>query len=139
MKDSLQTLSRIQKFSIDEQRKKLNEQLSVEERIVQALKNLNKQFELEKEFAREHGNVGDFGAYVKHYLEQKDSLEQALEMVRFKIEEIKDIITDMYKEQKTYEIVDDNRKKRQAKEEEHKMQQTLDEIGTNTYIKKHKS
>ena len=47
MKDSLQTLTRIQKFSIDEQRKKLNEQLSVEERFIQALKNLNKQFELE--------------------------------------------------------------------------------------------
>lgn len=139
MKDSLQTLSRIQKFNIDEQRKRLNEQLNVEERIETALKNLNKQFELEKAFAREHGNIGDFGAYVKHYLEQKANLEQALEMVRAKIEEIKDIIADMYKEQKTYEIVDKNRKKREEKEQEHKMQQTLDEIGTNTYIKKHKS
>ena len=58
--------------------------------------------------------------------------------MRLKIEEIRDVIADMFKEQKTYEIVDKNREERAAKEEEHKTQQTLDEIGTNNYIKHQK-
>ena len=135
MKSSLKTLARIQKFNIDEQRKKLNEQLAAEEKIVAGLQHLAEQFEAEKAFAREHENVGDFGAYVRRYLEQKENLEQALAMVRLKIAEIRDVIADMFKEQKTYEIVDKNREEREAKEEEHKTQQTLDEIGTNNYIK----
>lgn len=106
MKSSLKTLARIQKFNIDEQRKKLNEQLAAEEKIVAGLQHLAKQFEAEKAFAREHENVGDFGAYVQRYLEQKENLEQALAMVRLKIAEIRDVIADMFKEQKTYEIVD---------------------------------
>lgn len=138
MKSSLKTLARIQKFNIDEQRKKLNEQLAVEEKIIAGLQQLAEQFEAEKAFAREHENVGDFGAYVRRYLEQKENLEQALALVRLKIEEIRDIISDMFKEQKTYEIVDKNREERAAQEEEHKTQQTLDEIGTNNYIKHQK-
>ena len=138
MKSSLKTLARIQKFNIDEQRKKLNEQLAAEEKIVAGLQHLAEQFEAEKAFAREHENVGDFGAYVRRYLGQKENLEQALAMVRLKIAEIRDVIADMFKEQKTYEIVDKNREERAAKEEEHKTQQTLDEIGTNNYIKHQK-
>ena len=47
-------------------------------------------------------------------------------------------MADMFKEQKTYEIVDDQRTKRAAKEEEQKMQKVLDEIGTNSFLKNHK-
>ena len=44
----------------------------------------------------------------------------------------------MFKEQKTYEIVDKNRQEKELKEEELKAQKLLDEIGTNTYIKRNK-
>lgn len=47
-------------------------------------------------------------------------------------------IADMFKEQKTFEIVDDNRQKRREKENNAKEQKTLDEIGTNAYIKRKK-
>lgn len=44
----------------------------------------------------------------------------------------------MFKEQKTYEIVDRRRKEAEEKELSDKEQKMLDEIGTNAYIKKHK-
>ena len=44
----------------------------------------------------------------------------------------------MYKEQKTYEIIDENRQRRLQQEEDLKLQKQLDEIGTNNYIKTHK-
>lgn len=138
MKSSLQTLTRIQKFQIDEQRKILNDYLTKEEKILRDLKRMFWEYEREKDFAREQGYVGDFGAYTKRWLQYKEALEQALEDVRAKIAEVRDIISDMFKEQKTYEIVDRNRTEREIKEEDLKTQKLLDEIGTNAYIKRNK-
>ncbi len=138
MKNSLQTLTRIQKFQIDEQRKILNDYLAKEEKILNDLKRMFLEYEKEKEFAAKQGSVGDFGAYTKRWMQYKEALEQALEDVRRKIAEVRDIISDMFKEQKTYEIVDKNRKEREIKEEELKSQKMLDEIGTNAYIKRNK-
>lgn len=135
MKSSLQTLSRIQKFNIDEQRKLLVEQQEKEERLINEINKLTAQFEQEKEFARNHANYGDFGLYAKRYIAKRDDLETSLAAVQARIEEIRDTISAMFKEQKTFEIVDKNRKKAEQKELRDKEQKMLDEIGTNAYIK----
>ena len=70
--------------------------------------------------------------------EKEESLENQLAAIRKKIEEVRDIIAEMFKEQKTYEIVDRRRKEAEEKELSDKEQKMLDEIGTNAYIKKHK-
>lgn len=138
MKNALKTLTRIQKFQIDEQRKILSE-LQEKQDILQAqLEQLNRDFEQEKEFARNNAGVGDFGAYVKRYMQQRENLEMQVAVLEKKIEHERDVMADMFKEQKTYEIVDDQRTKRAAKEEEQKMQKVLDEIGTNSFLKNHK-
>lgn len=135
MKSALKTLTRIQKFQIDEQRKILSE-LQEKQDILQAqLEQLNRDFEQEKEFARNNAGVGDFGAYVKRYMQQRENLEMQIAVLEKKIEHERDVMADMFKEQKTYEIVDDQRTKRAAKEEEQKMQKVLDEIGTNSFLK----
>ena len=138
MKSALKTLTRIQKFQIDEQRKILSE-LQEKQDILQAqLEQLNRDFEQEKEFARNNAGVGDFGAYVKRYMQQRENLEMQIAVLEKKIEHERDVMADMFKEQKTYEIVDDQRTKRAAKEDEQKMQNVLDEIGTNSFLKNHK-
>ena len=138
MKSALKTLTRIQKFQIDEQRKILSE-LQEKQDILQAqLEQLNRDFEQEKEFARNNAGVGDFGAYVKRYMQQRENLEMQIAVLEKKIEHERDVMADMFKEQKTYEIVDDQRTKRAAKEEEQKMQKVLDEIGTTSFLKNHK-
>lgn len=138
MKSALKTLTQIQKFQIDEQRKILSE-LQEKQDILQAqLEQLNRDFEQEKEFARNNAGVGDFGAYVKRYMQQRENLEMQIAVLEKKIEHERDVMADMFKEQKTYEIVDDQRTKRAAKEEEQKMQKVLDEIGTNSFLKNHK-
>lgn len=138
MKSALKTLTRIQKFQIDEQRKILSE-LQEKQDILQAqLEQLNRDLEQEKEFARNNAGVGDFGAYVKRYMQQRENLEMQIAVLEKKIEHERDVMADMFKEQKTYEIVDDQRTKRAAKEEEQKMQKVLDEIGTNSFLKNHK-
>lgn len=135
MKDSLQTLSRIEKFKIDEQRKLLTEQLEREEKLQKDLKLLETRYQQEKEFQAQNEGIGDFGAYVKRYLEIRTDLQDKIAAVQKKIEEIRDIIADMFRSQKTYEIVEANRKRKAQKEQDDKEQKMLDEIGTNAYIK----
>ncbi len=137
MKNSLKTLGRIQKFQIDEQRKRLVEQQKIEDHLNRTIKELDDSFEKEKAFAKQNANIGDFGLYVKTYLKKKEELLNRLHAVEQKIAEIRDIIADLFKEQKTYEIVDERRRKAAQKELEDKEQKMLDEIGTNAYIKKH--
>lgn len=138
MKSSLQTLTRIQKFKIDEQRKILVEYQNQEDRLLERLHALAEELEREKEFSRGHGAEAAFGAYVKRCLEKRRELESQLAAVREKIEEIRDLIADMFKEQKTYEIVDQHRLESENREIAAKDQKMLDEIGTNTYIKRNK-
>lgn len=138
MKSSLQTLTRIQKFKIDEQRKILVEYQNQEDRLLERLHALAEELEREKEFSRGQGAEAAFGAYVKRCLEKRRELESQLAAVREKIEEIRDLIADMFKEQKTYEIVDQHRLESENREIAAKDQKMLDEIGTNTYIKRNK-
>lgn len=140
MNKSLKTLTRIKKFDIDEQRKLLVEQQEAEERTFQELKLLNQKYEDEKKFAQENPLLcSDFGLYTKQYLKLRSVLEIKLNNIRKRIEEIRDIIADMFKEQKTYEIIDEHRSKAELKELAEKEQKMLDEIGTNSYIKHHKT
>ena len=137
MAKSLKTLGRIQKFKIDEQRKLLVDKMTEEDLVVKDINNLIAKYQAEKEFASINPNLGDFGAYTKRYLELKHSLEEKLAQVRKEIETIRDKISDMFKEQKTFEIVERNRQERERHEFEQKEQKLLDEIGTNAYIKHH--
>ena len=138
MKSSLKTLSRIQKVAIDEQRKLLVEHLEIEEKLNNAIKQLEQELENEKKFSAENPEVGDFGAYFKRYQKMRQQLDDALAQTEKRIEELRDIISDMFKTQKTYDIVDERRIQRLQKEEADKEQKMLDEIGTNNYITTHK-
>lgn len=138
MSKSLKTLSRIQKFQIDEQRKLLAEKLNEEAEVEENIRRLDARYETEKAFAAQNPGVGDFGLYTKRYLELRRSEEAHLQHVREEIEAIRDKISEMFKEQKTFEIVDSRRRAAERHEEEQKEQKQLDEIGTNAYIKHHK-
>ena len=137
MKDSLKTLERVKKFEIDEQRRILMQKLAREESLQNSLKNLIEEYENEKEFVSQNPTLCDFGAYTDQYLKKRRTLEKQIANVQNEIEQIRDIMAEMFKEQKTFEIVTKNRKKRQEKEFAEQEQKLLDEVGTNAYIKKH--
>ena len=70
-------------------------------------------------------------------MEIRQEQEERLFLVRVQIEEIRDKISEMFKEQKTFDIIDREREKAKRREFEQKEQKLLDEVGTNAYIKKH--
>ena len=137
MSKSLKTLSRIQKFNIDEQRKKLSEKMEEEAQVIENIKQLDAKYEEEKRFATQNPGVGDFGLFTKRYLKIRRGEEEHLRCVKAEIEAIRDKISEMFKEQKTFEIVDKHREAAERYENEQKEQKMLDEIGTNAYIKQH--
>ncbi|MBE6467511.1 MAG: hypothetical protein E7004_02850 [Alphaproteobacteria bacterium] len=137
MKDALKTLERVKKFEIDEQRRVLMQKLAREEELQKTLKNLIEEYEREKEFVSQNPTLCDFGAYTDQYVKKRRALEKSIAEVQDEIENIRDIMAGMFKEQKTFEIVTQNRKNKKNKELAEQEQKLLDEVGTNTYIKKH--
>ena len=137
MRDSLATLERIKKFELDEKRRLLVAELEREEALKKKLQNLEAEYEKEKAFVEANPGICDFGLYTEQYLKKKRNLEQQISNTQAKIEQIRDVMADIFKEQKTYSIVDDNRRRRRQKEIDAQEQKMLDEIGTNVYIKKH--
>ena len=137
MRDSLATLERIKKFELDEKRRLLVAELEREEALKKKLQNLETDYEKEKAFVEANPGICDFGLYTEQYLKTKRNLEQQISNTQAKIEQIRDVMADIFKEQKTYSIVDDNRRRRRQKEIDAQEQKMLDEIGTNVYIKKH--
>lgn len=137
MRSALKTLERIKKFELDEQQRLLSAALEQEEALQSALEELINCYNQEKEFVMQNPGMCDFGAYTDQYLKKRRDLEQKLRDIRVKIEQIRDVMADIFKEQKTYSLVDEHRRHAKQKEFEAAEQKTLDEIGTNAYIKKH--
>ncbi len=137
MRNSLATLERIKKFELDEQRRLLVAEQEKEDALNTKLQKLIAKYEQEKEFAAQNPGLCDFGLYTDVYLKHRRSLEEEISAVEAKIEQIRDVMSDIFKEQKTYSIVDANRRAIQQKEIDQKEQKMLDEVGTNTYIKNH--
>ena len=137
MKNSLKTLERVKKFEIDEQRRILMQKLAKEEELQNLLNKLIEDYEKEKEFVSQNPTLCDFGAYTDQYIKKCRALEKSIIDIQTEIEQIRDVMSEMFKEQKTFEVVAQNRKNKKLKELAEQEQKLLDEIGTNTYIKKH--
>lgn len=139
MKDALTTLSRIKKFELDEQQRLLVQEQEKEDKLNHDLKLLIAKYEEEKLFVAQNPGICDFGLYTDQYLKKRKFLEKQLHDVQTKIEQIREVMSDIYKEQKTFDIVTENRRKLKKKEMETQEQKLLDEVGTNAYIKKHQN
>lgn len=137
MRSALKTLERIKKFELDEQQRVLRTELEHEAQLKQQLDALTECYLKEKEFVTQNPVICDFGAYTDLYLKKRKNLETQISQVQQKIEHIRDIMADIFKEQKTYNLIENNRVKAKQKEFEIAEQKSLDEIGTNAYIKKH--
>lgn len=139
MRNALKTLERIKKFELDEQQRLLFDEINKEEALLKQLNQLDECYLKEKEFVMQNPTLCDFGAYTEQYLKQKKNLKQQIKNVQQKIEQIREIMAEIFKEQKTFNLVDEQRKQKKQKEIDQAEQKSLDEIGTNAYIKKHQN
>jgi len=137
MKNELDTLIKMQKWTIDQKRKKLAIFLSEETNFENKIKDLISRNETEKGFANENPlYTNDYAKFLDYFLKTKDDLEVKLNRVKEMIAIIQDDIAEEFKIQKTYEITDENRKAELQKEIDLKEQNSLDEIGMNLHRRK---
>ncbi|MBQ9235775.1 MAG: flagellar FliJ family protein [Alphaproteobacteria bacterium] len=139
MSKALKTLERVKKFELDEQRRRLALKLDNLAKLQTALHHLNSDYEKEKEFVSRQPALYDFGAFTAQYLKKRRALEESIEKAEADISQLRDIMADVFKEQKTFEIIDNIQQKAKQKMLDDAEQKMLDEIGTNAYIKHHSS
>lgn len=139
MVNALKTLERIKKFELDEQRRILVSKLDNLEKLQNKLKYLCEEYEREKAFVAANPTFCDFGIYTEQYLKKRRRLEKNIAAAEDEISQIRDVMADIFKEQKTYAIIDDIHQKAHQHELDMAEQKLLDEVGTNAYIKHHQT
>ncbi len=137
---SLKTLLRLSRFEIDEKRRVLVALQAREDQILANIAGAEAQLLVEQRVAAEDstGAGFQFGAYAKAWLAHRAGLEQALTEVRRQIEQAREELAEAFRQQKTYEITQANREKREREEADRKEQSFLDEVGLNIYRRREK-
>lgn len=131
----LKTLIRLAKFEVDEKRRVLVALQEREDAILADIAAAEEQLVREREAAtRDAAGVGFiFAAFLDAWRGRRAQLDQTLAAVRQQIEIARDELAEAFRQQKSYEVTQANREKREREEENRKEQITLDEIGLTQY------
>jgi flagellar export protein FliJ len=140
MAKGLKTLIRLAKWAVDEKRKVLTALQAREEEMIAALDQHERQLAEEQRIAAADATGVGFvyGAYASAWLNRKAEMEMRLLNLRHQIEAARDDLAEAFRQQKTYEITQANREKRERAEAERKEQVRLDEIGLNVFRRREK-
>lgn len=138
MARNLNTLIRINEWTVDQKRRKLGEIL----RLIAALNNQGKL--LEEELIREQASAADspseagflYGNYANHVIERRERIAQSILHSEQQAEASREELNDAYRELKKYETAQKNRDISEQKELARQEQMVLDEIGLQTYARK---
>ena len=137
MAKNLHAIIKLQKWEVDEKRRALGEMMRYEEAILTELKRLEEELKKEQKIASESPIAAlTYGAYAKKHISNREEAEKALEEIQKRIKDMQDIIAEEFQKLKTYEIVQQNRDKREEEERNRKEQITLDEIGMTLHRRK---
>lgn len=134
---SLATLIKLQKSRVDEQRLlmvKLQEQLA---RIEGDLAALRREREEQKELVSAYPELGlTYGEYVRESLKKEALLERKRRTAAQAVSIAHDRLSELFEEQKRYELAEANRLEEEAREEAHKETLALDEVGSISFVRK---
>ncbi|MDD3181697.1 MAG: hypothetical protein PHD48_02685 [Alphaproteobacteria bacterium] len=136
---SLETLIKLQKTRVDEQRlifAKMQEQLSI---VLNQIDALALEQEQQRQLLHEHPSFAlTYGEYVKRALMQKEGLERKRRAAELAVKLAHEKLTEVFEEQKRYEIAQQNRIDEAEREELRRETLTLDEVGSISFIRKKK-
>jgi flagellar export protein FliJ len=134
----LKTLIRLSKFNVDEKRRMLTALQTREDEIIAEILREEEQLKVEQQLAAEDSTgIGfAYGAYHQAWMQRREALFQALHAVRAQIEVARDELAEAFREQKTYEVTQANREKREQEELDRKEQIFLDEVGQTMHRRK---
>jgi flagellar export protein FliJ len=131
----IKTLLRVQGWTVDEQRRMLNQLLDREQQLVADGERMDKQLLIEQQVAAADPAMAGhaYVAYAKAYRVRRDNLNTVLAALRVEIEQQRDVLAEAYKELKVLEQVQKSWIKAEKAEEARLEQVSLDEIAQNLY------
>ncbi|MCA1907304.1 MAG: flagellar FliJ family protein [Magnetospirillum sp.] len=126
----LKTLIRLSKFEVDEKRRVLTALQNQEEQILHDILQSEVQLRKEQELAASDATGVGFiyGAYHRAWMDQRQMLFNRLATIRQQIEIARDELAEAFRTQKTYEVTQANRERREREEMDRKEQTFLDEV-----------
>lgn len=134
----LKTLIRLSKFNVDEKRRVLVALQNAEDQVLAEIDGHDHRLKEEQRVAAQDSTgVGYlYGAYHRAWMDRRENLLRSLAALRAQIEAARDALAEAYREQKTYEITQAARERREAEERDRKEQSFLDELGQQMHQRK---
>lgn len=131
----IKTLIRVQSWSVDEQRRMLNQLLDREHVLIEDGERMDRQLLAEQQVAAADPAMAGFAyaAYAKNHRVKRDNINTLLTALRVEIEQQREALAEAYRELKVLEEVQKNWLKAEQAEEARRQQIDLDEIAQNLH------
>ncbi|WP_262694806.1 flagellar export protein FliJ [Kordiimonas aquimaris] len=131
----LDGIIRLKKWELDEERRALAGLLDERKRVEDSIEFLEQEMLQQKQLRESEIASVTLGAYIEGARKKKAWLLEAMRLKDEEITEKQDIVSQAFRELKTYEIADENQKNRTREALEKKEQKELDEQALRAYEK----
>jgi flagellar FliJ protein len=134
----LKTLIRLADHEVDEKRRTLSALVEREEnlRLQDATLDRNLLHEQSTASADPTGAGATYPAYHQRHMQKKAEIYRATIAVRKEIEKAREDLAESFRKQKSYQLAQDARVRREQEEEDRKEQEFLDEVGQTQFRQK---
>lgn len=134
MAKGLNGIIRLHKWQVDEKRRQITDLEVMRSELIEKLEKLLQGLESEKESLAKSNVVNiNYANYASNVMSRRVNIEASITEVDVSIENMKDELSDAFKELKKYEIVEQRAIEREKLEQSRREQDRLDEISINMY------
>lgn len=134
---SLDTLIRLQKFELDEKRRKLAELQGLRDDMAARIERLEAQMKTEAVNALGNDEVGfAYANYISAALDRRKTMLTSLDELDQRVLAARDEVAEAFQEVKKYEVARENRQKRERAERLKRENETLDEVGVGAFTRR---
>ena len=138
MAKDLHSLIRLQSWEVDEKRRKLGEYLRIVESLENRMQQLRDELKQEQAVASESPIEGGalYGNFAKAVIAERKSLNESIGKAEDEVAFARDELRISYQQQKTYEMSQKTRDKKEEKERKRVEQIDLDEVAAESHRQK---
>ena len=139
MAKDLHTLIRFNEWSVDQRRRELGDVLGTLADLESSLHRLGEELIREQRAVQASPEEAGFfyGNYANAVIDRRNHINTGIANMEQQVVEAREKLEEAYRELKKYEVAQETRDLRQAREEARQEQIELDEIGLQTHRQKH--
>ncbi len=138
MARGLETLIRLNEWSVDQKRRKLGEVLGMVDGFQAEARKLEEDLVKEQAVAAASPNEAGFlyGYFADAIIDRRAIIKISIQQLETQVAEAREEVNQAYRELKKFETALETRKKHEQAEQDRQDQQVLDEVGMQSFIQK---